>query len=120
MILYVSNNEMELELGKVQMSLQEFVDMRNHPYIATNDFEYAVIDLDSCIPAGYLKAVATKIRVIPKIVSEEISNKVIMLLSELYPERGAELRFTYLREKEKIGDVIASIREQFEWDKFYM
>jgi hypothetical protein len=76
MTLYITNEEHELELGKVQMTLQEFIDVRNHPYIATSGFEYAVIDLDESIPAGYLRVLGTKVRIIPKMISEEITNKI--------------------------------------------
>lgn len=118
MILRVTNKDIDVDLGKVLMSVDEFIDISNHPYIITSGFDALVIDLDPKIPSGILSAVIGRIKIIPRIITE-IDTDIIRLLAEIYPDKAAELRFTYIRDKDNIWKVINQIKSDFMWETFY-
>lgn len=120
MILRVTNIDKaeDMSLDTVIMPISEFCDIHSHPYLASAGFDYIVVDLDPNIFPGYLRALLGKYVVIPRIVSE-VTQDTVRLLTELYPEYAARIRYTFIREKGNIGVVIDELRKKFEWDKYY-
>lgn len=120
MILRVSNRipRDSVNLNEVAMSIEEFADIRNHPYISTQRFDAVVVDLEKNIPVGYLSAVSKTTRVIPKIVTE-CNTDVVRLLAELYPDKAAEIRFSYIRDKERLSSIITELKKSYDWESYY-
>lgn len=120
MKLRVTNTDKaeDMSLDTVVMPISEFCDIHSHPYLASAGFDYVVVDLDSEIGPGILRALLGKYIVIPKIVSE-VDRDTVRLLTELYPEYAAKLRYTFIREKGNIGSIITELQEKFEWNKYY-
>lgn len=118
MKLVISDKEVELTLGEVSMSISEFCSILNHPYIVSQDFDCIVVDLDSSIPSGYLSAMIGRTKVIPRI-NGDITTDIVRLVAELYPEHAAELRFAFIRNKEKLPEIINKLKDDFQWKDFY-
>lgn len=119
MILRITNTPYEdIPLNHLVMPIPEFVDIRNHPWLASHDFEAVVIDLDESIPIGYLRNMVGKFLVVP-VITGEINSSVIRMLSELYPEEVANLRFSFLRDKAKVPEIIEGLKKAHEWEKYY-
>lgn len=102
----------------VVMSIGEFNDICSHPYIASSNFDEVVIDLADNVKLGHVRPVMSITRVIPKIPNQ-ISSHTISILSEIYPEKAAELRYTFIRDKEKVADIISQMCIDYHWKDFY-
>ena len=120
MKLRVTNTDKaeDMSLDTVIMPISEFCDIHSHPYLASAGFDFIVVDLDAEIKPGYLRALLGKYLVIPRIVGD-VTQDTVRLLTELYPEYAAKIRYTFIREKGNIGDVITELRNKFEWNKYY-
>ena len=120
MVLRVSNRipRDSVNLNEIVMSIEEFADIRNHPYISTQRFDSIVVDLEKNIPLGYLLAVSKTTRVIPRIVTE-CNTDVVRLLAELYPDRAAEIRYSYIRDKERLSIIIEELKKSYDWESYY-
>lgn len=120
MKLRVTNNgKMEdISLDTVVMPISEFCDIHSHPYIATTEFDYILVDLSTEIKAGVLRAVIGKHVIIP-VMPEQIDSTIVGQLAELYPEYAAKLRFTFVRNKGDISDIVNELSEKFRWNKYY-
>lgn len=102
----------------VVMSIGEFNDICSHPYIATANFDEVVVDLDDKVKLGHLRPVMSITKVIPRVLSE-ITTHTVSVLSELYPEYAAKMRYTFIRDKEGIKDLIDKMCEEYHWSEFY-
>ena len=111
----VDNNE---GLNTIKMTINEFTDICNHPWIATAGFDFVLIDLDSRIKYGTLSAMLGKYIVVP-VLPEVIDKDIVRLLSELYPEKHAELMFTFIKNKGDISTIVKDLAEQHEWEYYY-
>lgn len=118
MVLRVSDKERELALGDIQLTVEEFINIKNHPYIITSQIDTAVIDLDERIPSDVLKVILGKIKIIP-VVPEEITSKIVQHLVTLYPEKAAILRHKFFMNKGGLEEEINSLKELYNWESFY-
>ena len=117
MILRITDNvESDVSLEEVRMSIDEFADIANHPFIASSNFDAIVIDLDKRIPFGYCKAIVGATRIIPKY--NEINSDSIRLLSECFPEYAAPLRSSFIRDKAKLEIILSEMCSKYSWDEF--
>ena len=102
----------------VVMSIGEFNDICSHPYIASSNFDEIVIDLTDKVRLGHVKPIMAITRVIPRI-PDVISSHTVSVLSEIYPEKAAELRYTFIRNKEGVKDIIDKMSTDYHWRDFY-
>ena len=117
MILRVTDKaDTDISLETIVMTVDEFSDIANHPFIATNNFDALVLDLDKRIPFGFCKAIVGKVRIIPKFT--EVNTDTIRLLSECFPDYAALLRTSFMRDKEKLTFVLTEMRTKYLWDDF--
>jgi hypothetical protein len=108
----------EVSFDTVVMSSIEFNKITSHPFIASSRFDEVVIDLNDKIDIGYLQPLLKTTKVIPRVVGE-ITPHAVSLLCELYRDRSAELRFTYIRSKDDFNQLIESMKKQYCWEQFY-
>lgn len=118
MRLYVTNTAIEPSFDQVVLSVEEFCDISNHPYIASGSFDIMVIDLEDKIPSNLLKACIGKFKIIPKL-THPVTVDTVRLLAELYREKGAMLRQAWLRNKSSVQGIVDGIAEEFHWADFY-
>lgn len=118
MLLRVTDKERELMLGEILLTVDEFVNIRNHPYLVNAQIDTAVIDLDDRVPSDVLKAMLGKIRIIP-VIPEDITAKIVQHLVVLYPEKAPVLRHKYFMDKGELSSEIYALRKTYDWDSFY-
>jgi hypothetical protein len=47
----------------------------------------------------------------------DLSQDAIILLSYVYPDKGAALRYNMVKDKDKLRAILSGLAEQFEWRK---
>lgn len=67
-----------------------------HLFIASYKWESISIDLDDCIPSGYLRCLPLVCQNIKVRLPETITDHTVQLLSEIYPELGGKIRKQYM------------------------
>lgn len=118
MRLYVTDTQSdEVSFDVVRISTNEFNQIRNHPYIASMRFDEVIVDISPSIKLGYLIPLMKHTRVIPKI--GEIDSHTITILSEICRDRAAELRYSFIRDKEKCKEIVENLKEEYGWNQFY-
>ena len=113
MVLKVSTDR-EAGLDTMCLSPAEFADKGYHPFLATTQFDKVVIELSSDIPAGYIGQLVVKgNKVIP--VFNELNAKTLQQLCEIVPDRSAELRYAFMRDKTKLATIVDELRVAYNW-----
>ena len=119
MILRVTDDILsDAKMGVEKMSIGEFNAISSHPRIASANYDAIVIDTDKNVKLGIIPAILTRTLVIPNIVGE-VTSHAISILTEMYKDSAAELRYNYMRDKEALATSIANLRSKYQWDKFY-
>lgn len=119
MKLYITDKQIEsMTFDTMVMSVSEFNDIHSHPFIASSRFDVVVVDLDSNIKLEYLNYLLTNTKVIPKYTGE-LNSYIISVLSAIYKDKAAELRFSFIRNRESCIEVINKIKAEFEWEMYY-
>ena len=118
MILRITNASVEdIALNQVVMTISEFADIHNHPWLATQSFDMVIVDLVEGIPQGYLKPLVGKFLTIP-VIKGELNPSKIRMLGELYPEESAALMFNFIRDKKALESLLKKMEEKYEWNKY--
>lgn len=108
----------ETSFDTVIMTGTEFNTIHSHPFIISSNFDAVIVDLRVNINIEYLSYLMKDVIVIPKVIGE-ISPHAVTILCELYKDKSAELRITYLRDREAFNKIVATMRKQYDWDSFY-
>lgn len=108
----------EVSFDAVTMTSTEFNTVSSHPYIVSHRFDTVVVDLNLKVSLKYLRLLIGITRVIPRVVGELTADSV-GILSEIYPDKAAELRVLFMRDKDSFDKLINDLAEQFHWDEFY-
>lgn len=119
MRLYVSDVPVEdINIGTITMTQNEFNCIKSQPFIASSKFDVVVIEVTDTTDINIIKHLRNVTRVIPKL-PEDITSHMVAVLSELYKERAAEIRFTYMRNKEDFVALVNKMKEEYCWEQFY-
>lgn len=108
----------EVSFDTVIMTSIEFNSIHSHPFIASSKFDEVIVDLNDKINIGYLQPLMKTTKVIPRVVGEMTAHSV-SLLCELYKDRAAELRITFIKDKEGFAKLIENMKKQYCWEQFY-
>lgn len=119
MRLYVTDTNVEdINIGTVIMSQQEFNCIKSQPFIASSKFDEVVLEVTDSTDIEVVRNLRKVTKVIPKF-PEEITSHMVTVLGELYKERAAEIRFTYMRSKDEFTALVNKMKEEYCWEKFY-
>ena len=119
MRLYVTDEIKEdLSFDSVVMTSSEFNCIKAHPFIVSSRFDEIVIDITEKVQLGYIKQVMSVTKVIPKIIGE-ITSHTVSVLCELYKDRAAEMRYTFIRDKDGFIELINKMKTDYCWEQFY-
>lgn len=102
----------------VSMSAAEFNTPQAHLFILSNAYDEIVVTLSDKVNLGVLPKLMTRHKVVPK-VEGDISPHTISLLCEVVPDKSAELRYTFMRNREGTKDVIDRIARDMGWIRSY-
>lgn len=108
----------EISFDTVVMTSIEFNSIHSHPFIASSKFDEVIVDLNDKVNIGYLQPLLRTTKVIPRVVGE-ITSHSVSLLCELYKDRAAEIRFTFIKDKEAFKKLIDDMKVQYQWEQFY-
>ena len=115
MVLKIMTNKEE-GLNSICLSPSEFADKSYHPFIATTEFDKVVIELSSDIPTGYISQFVSKAnKVIPYIT--EKNSATVQQLCEIIPDKSAEIRFTYMRNRNKFQELLDNLSATYNWNE---
>lgn len=118
MKLIVSSDSTLMEtFDTVVMDPIDFNHMFVHPYIATAGFTEVQIDLRDKISPAYVERLTRATLIRPIYKDFDLSQDAIILLSYIYPDKGAALRFNMIKDKEKLQSILKELAESFEWRK---
>lgn len=119
MRLYVTDDiKDDVSFDVVIMTSSEFNCIKSHPFIISNRFDEIVIDITNSIQLGYIKHVMSVTKVIPRIIGE-ITSHTVSILCEIYKDRAAELRYTFIRDREGFTELVNEMRDEYCWEQFY-
>ena len=96
MNLYITDSEIKLIQG-LRMSPSSLQYKITHLTLASRDWDTVYIDLDECIPEGYLRYLPQKCKDIQVCLPNTPSMHQLHLLIELYPHMDGTLRKAYLK-----------------------
>ncbi len=108
----------DVSFDAVLMTSTEFNMVSSHPYIVSHRFDVVVVDLNMKINLTFLRLLIGTTKVIPRVVGDLTADS-IGVLSEMYPERAAEFRVLFIRDRGKLNSIINGLSEQFHWEEFY-
>lgn len=108
----------EVSFDTVVMTSTEFNSIHSHPFIASSQFDVVVVDLNDKIKLEYLRPLIGTTVVVPKI-NGEISSYAVSILCEVYKDLAAQLRVTYIRDKEAFNKLIEELSVKYDWKSFY-
>lgn len=117
-LIVTDDANQDLSFDTVVMPASEFNNICSHPYIASAGFDAIVVDLRCNVKLGFLSKVASITIVIPKVIGD-LNAYSVSILTELYRERSAELRYTYMKDKQKFAEIVSAMEEEFHWKDFY-
>lgn len=119
MKLYITDKQVDnMTFDTMIMSVNEFNDIHAHPFIASSKFDVIVVDLDCNIKLEYLNYLLANNKVIPK-YTNELNSYIISALSAIYKDKAAELRYSFIRDREACLRVINNLKNEFEWELYY-
>lgn len=118
MRVYVTDKEVnDISLEELVIPINQFNSKACQPFIATGRFECIVIDVDKKIDLGILSNVCKRHLVVPKII-DDIDSYTISFLSTVYREKSAKLRYTYMRNKDNIQELIDELSIEYQWNSY--
>lgn len=119
MRLFVTETPVEdVSFDMVNMSVAEFNNVSCHLFIVSQDFDEVVIELSDKVNLGMIRPLMSRTKVIPK-VPADMTSHIISLLCEMYPEKSAELRYAFIRDKSKANTVVTDMCKENGWAQFY-
>ena len=118
MILIVSDDShIEDSLDTIVMPASDFNQLASHPYIATAGFDFIYLDLDCQLNELYVQQLVKACCVIPMYRTYELSQNAINILSYIYRESAAALRFYYIKDKARFNGLLDQLVESYKWRK---
>lgn len=109
MILLVSKeNFLENDMRVCHITPANFTNHSFSPYVLTGNWDSCIIEVSEDVKTGYvpqlLKGTITTAKLSCDV--EKISNKELTILTEIYPDVAAKLRFAYRRDRKSIHDIL--------------
>lgn len=118
MILIVSDNDnIESSLDTIVMPAIDFNQLATHPYIATAGFDCIYLDLQCTLNELFVQQLVKACLVVPMYTDFELSPNAVNILSYIYREQAAALRFYYVKDKDKFNALLESLCETYKWRK---
>lgn len=118
MILIVSDDKsVEDSLDTIVMPAADFNELATHPYIATAGFDFIYLDLRCALNELYVQQLVKACCVIPMYKDFELTPNAINVLSYVYREQAAALRFYNVKDKGKFKELLQKLAESYKWRK---
>lgn len=115
MVLFITDNErIEEDFDTIVMSSKEFNFVKAHPYIASSNFSKIYLDLSCPVKPKWIDLLKTK-TVLTPVSSGGITQDTINLLTHIYPDDSAALRYYYVKDKAQLAKLLSSLSSRYGW-----
>ena len=101
-------------MSKIDEPNKEFNFIKAHPYIASSNFSKIYLDLSCPVNPKFIEMLNGKAIITP-VSGGEITQDVISVLSRLYPEDGAALRYYFIKDKTQLGKTLLLLSNKYGW-----
>lgn len=115
-LLITDTRTEDVPFDVIPMTASEFNLKSTQPFIASSNFDAVVLDLNAKVDAKILTLLMSITRVVPRKTDDALQYNGVSSLCVLYPERAAELRVYFMRDKEKLVELVNELSETFEWE----
>lgn len=106
MDLWITDRDNPGTLGDVSMTINDFIDIRNHPFIVSRKFSTCHVQIDKRIPTDLFSELVKFVRVIPIDEEIELTKETLPIVSKIYPNRAALIRHAYYSDKESANKLV--------------
>lgn len=89
-----------ITLNTVKLDVKQLKNTATHLYIASNRWDSIYIELDEDIPCNMLKYISKQADTVEVSYPNNISDHVLKLLCEVYPEKSGAIRKCYMLKKD--------------------
>lgn len=88
----ITDKEIDRDLKTDVLTIDQFNDIAFHPYLQSINWEAVIIDISPRLTRSYVSQIFKKnLIMVPVIDKYPISNREVLVLMEMLPERAAEL-----------------------------
>lgn len=88
-----------------------------YPFLATQEWEQADIDLTEETPRGVVRQLVSSTRVIPHFDKDNITPHVMYLLGEIAADDATQLRSLYLSDTQRFPGFVAELEKRYKWQE---
>ena len=118
MRILVTDKNVDLTFDTIVVAPSDLNLPQFHLYVISNNIDCVVVDMEENVPTGKLRLLMSRVRVTPRL-PEVITPHTITLLSEVYPDKAAEFRYSFMRNRDNIRDILVDFGTQMNWDHDY-
>jgi len=115
MKLTITKNNIDPELGEYVLSPEQFNDLAYHPYIQSQRWDIAVVDVCDEINTGFVTQLIKRgTKMIPVFDgSHTLTPRQLLLMLAMFPDHRMELMGSH--QKESLNETLKSMSEQYMW-----
>lgn len=118
MKILVTSKDVDLTFDTIVVAPSDLNLPQFHLYAMSNNIDCVVVDMEEDVPTGKLRHLMTRVRVTPRL-PETITPHTITLLSEVYPDKAAEFRYAFMRDRNNIRNVLVDFGTKMNWSYDY-
>ena len=106
MELWVTDRKDVGTLGDVLMTINDFIDIKNHPFIASRKFKKCHITIDERIPANLFSEVSKFVLTIPMNEEVHVTKNNLTMICKMLPSRAAIIRHMFYSDKDNVDKFV--------------
>ncbi len=103
------------ELGDYVMTTEQFAMKEYHPFLATQKWDRAFIEINNKLPMGLLSQLINAYRIVPILKSLDIDLRTMKLLCEILPEKAVEMRSLFYGNRDEYKRYITVLSQREGW-----
>lgn len=101
--------------GTYILSFDQFGNKAYHPYLATQKWDEAIIEVNDKTPRGIIRQLVHSVKVIPVYDKEKITPRIMTVLCEICVDDAVRLRQLYVTDKEAFAQFLNELKERYGW-----
>lgn len=115
MIVRITDKDIERDLKTDVVTIDQFNDIAFHPYLQSIQWDAVIIDISPRLTRSFVSQIFKRnFRIIPVIEKYPITNKEVLVLMEILPERGAELMRAH--REGRLEELMNELSKLYKWD----
>lgn len=111
----ITDKEIDRDLKTDVLTIDQFNDIAFHPYLQSINWEAVIIDISPRLTRSYVSQIFKKnFIMVPVIDKYPISNREVLVLMEMLPERAAELMKN--QREGNLETYMKQLSDLYKWD----